>query len=278
MKKIWQSAIQIILAASAGFVIGFILASSFPKQYLLASILIFIVSLFFIFPLAIIIHESGHLVMGLLTGYRFSSFRIGKILILKQNNHLKIKKFSISGTGGQCLLIPPSYRSNFPFFFYNAGGGIFNLLTAILVVVLIKTFVVSPIRVNGASMDPTLNDKDIMLLDEISYRFSDIERFDIVVVKEEDEYLIKRVIGLPGETVEYKNDKLYIDGKYVKEDFKHKETFDFSTTLGKDEYFIMGDNRTNSTDSRVFGPISRDKIMGKTSLTILPISRFGNKD
>lgn len=148
----------------------------------------------------------------------------------------------------------------------------------ILVVVLIKTFVVSPIRVNGASMDPTLNDKDIMLLDEISYRFSDIERFDIVVVKEEDEYLIKRVIGLPGETVEYKNDKLYIDGKYVKEDFKHKETFDFSTTLGKDEYFIMGDNRTNSTDSRVFGPISRDKIMGKTSLTILPISRFGNKD
>lgn len=148
----------------------------------------------------------------------------------------------------------------------------------ILVVVFIKLFVVSPIRVNGASMNPTLNDKDIMLLDEISYRFSDIQRFDIVVVKEEDEYLIKRVIGLPGETVEYKNDKLYIDGKYVKEDFKHKETFDFSTTLGKDEYFIMGDNRTNSTDSRVFGPISRDKIMGKTSLTILPISRFGNKD
>ena len=148
----------------------------------------------------------------------------------------------------------------------------------ILVVVLIKTFVVSPIRVNGASMDPTLNDKDIMLLDEISYRFSDIERFDIVVVKEEDEYLIKRVIGLPGETVEYKNDKLYIDGKYVKEDFKHKETFDFSTTLGKDEYFIMGDNRTNSTDSSFFVPISRDKIMGKTSLTILPISRFVIKD
>lgn len=147
----------------------------------------------------------------------------------------------------------------------------------ILVVLFIKMFIVSPIRVNGASMNPTLNDKDIMLLDEISYRFSDIERFDIVVVKEEDEYLIKRVIGLPGETVEYKNDKLYIDGKYVKEDFKHKETFDFSTTLGKDEYFIMGDNRTNSTDSRVFGPISRDKIMGQTSLTILPISRFGSK-
>ena len=147
----------------------------------------------------------------------------------------------------------------------------------ILVVVLIKLFVVSPIRVNGASMNPTLNDKDIMLLDEISYRFSDIQRFDIVVVKEEDEYLIKRVIGLPGEVVEYKNDKLYIDDKYIKENFKHNETMDFSTTLGRDEYFIMGDNRTNSTDSRVFGPVSQDEIMGKTSLTILPISRFGNK-
>ena len=147
----------------------------------------------------------------------------------------------------------------------------------ILVVIFIKIFVFSPIRVNGASMNPTLNDKDIMILDEISYRFSEIERFNIVVVKEENEYLIKRIIGLPGEKIEYKDNKLYIDGKYVKEDFKHMETMDFSTTLGEDEYFIMGDNRTNSTDSRLFGPISRDEIIGKTSLTILPISRFGNK-
>lgn len=147
----------------------------------------------------------------------------------------------------------------------------------ILVVVFVKMFVVSPIRVNGASMNPTLNDKDIMILNEISYGFSDIIRFDIVVVKEENEYLIKRIIGLPGEKIEYKDNKLYIDGKYVKEDFKHMETMDFSTTLGEDEYFIMGDNRTNSTDSRIFGPISRDEIIGKTSLTILPISRFGNK-
>ena len=147
----------------------------------------------------------------------------------------------------------------------------------ILVVIFIKIFVFSPIRVNGASMNPTLNDKDIMILDEISYRFSEIERFNIVVVKEENEYLIKRIIGLTGEKIEYKDNKLYIDGKYVKEDFKHMETMDFSTTLGEDEYFIMGDNRTNSTDSRIFGPISRDEIIGKTSLTILPISRFGNK-
>lgn len=148
----------------------------------------------------------------------------------------------------------------------------------ILVVVCIKMFIVSPIRVNGASMNPTLNDKDIMILDEISYRFHDIKRFDIVVVKEENEYLIKRVIGLPGEKIEYKDDKLYVDGKLVQEDFERKKTLDFSVILEDDEYFIMGDNRTNSTDSRVFGPVSRKEILGKTSLTILPFSRFGNKN
>lgn len=147
----------------------------------------------------------------------------------------------------------------------------------ILVVLFIKMFIVSPIRVNGASMNPTLKDKDIMLLDEISYRFSDIERFDIVVVKEDDEYLIKRVIGLPGEKIEYKDNKLYINGKYKKEEFKHEVTRDFAVELENGEYFIMGDNRINSTDSRVFGPVSRDEIIGKTTFTILPISRFGSK-
>ena len=147
----------------------------------------------------------------------------------------------------------------------------------ILVVVLIKTFVVSPIRVNGASMDPTLNDKDVMLLDEISYRFSDIQRFDIVVIHREDEYLIKRVIGLPGEKIKYVDGKLYVNGKYVKEDFEHKKTNDFFAIIDEENYFVMGDNRTNSTDSRSFGTVSRDQILGKTSLTIFPFSRFGNK-
>lgn len=148
----------------------------------------------------------------------------------------------------------------------------------ILFVIFIKTYVMSPIRVNGVSMNPTLDDEDIMLLDEVSYRFSDIDRFDIVVVRMNDEYLIKRVIGLPGEKVQYINGELYIDGEYVKEDFKHKETSDFSATVGKGQYFVMGDNRTNSTDSRVFGAVQKEDIIGKTSLTIFPISRFGSKN
>lgn len=151
-------------------------------------------------------------------------------------------------------------------------------LIIILIVVFLKVYVISPIRVNGVSMNPTLDDRDIMLLDEVSYYFTDISRFDIVVVRQDDEYLIKRVVGLPGEEIRYEDDKLYIDGEYIEEDYERKETSDFSTTLGEGEYFVMGDNRTNSTDSRIFGPVSKDDIIGKTSFTILPFSRFGSKE
>ncbi len=151
-------------------------------------------------------------------------------------------------------------------------------LIIILIVVFLKAYVISPIRVNGVSMNPTLDDRDIMLLNEVSYYFTDISRFDIVVVRQDDEYLIKRVVGLPGEEIRYEDDKLYIDGEYIEEDYERKETSDFSTTLGEGEYFVMGDNRTNSTDSRIFGPVSKDDIIGKTSFTILPFSRFGSKE
>lgn len=148
----------------------------------------------------------------------------------------------------------------------------------IIMVILIKSYVVSPIRVNGESMDSTLKDGDIMLLNEIGYRFDDIERFDIVVIRRGDDYLIKRVIGLPGEEVKYYNNKLYINGKRVKEPYNREETFDFTATVFDGEYYIMGDNRDDSTDSRIFGAVSKDDIIGKTSLTIFPFSRFGIKE
>jgi len=148
----------------------------------------------------------------------------------------------------------------------------------ILVVFFIKLFVVAPIRVNGPSMEDTLHDKDIMILDEVSYRFSEIKRFDIVVIKYKDDYLIKRVIGLPGEKIEYRDNKLYINDKFVKEEFSHKITEDFtSMTIPSNMYFVLGDNRVNSTDSRIIGFIDKKDIRGKTDLIIFPINRLGSK-
>lgn len=159
----------------------------------------------------------------------------------------------------------------------------YGYLVALLVVILIKTFVVAPIKVNGQSMMNTLKDKDIMILDKISYKFNNIKRFDIVVVKYNDEYLIKRVIALPRENVYYKGNKLYINGKKIDENFKHKKTDDFSldelesTKVPDNMYFVLGDNRSNSMDSRIIGFIPKDKIIGKTSLTIFPFNRMGTK-
>ena len=150
-------------------------------------------------------------------------------------------------------------------------------LIIIVVVLLVKEFIVAPIKVNGASMDDTLNNNDIMLLDKISYRNSEIKRFDIVVIKNDGEYIIKRIIGLPGEKVEYKEDKLFINGKEIEEPFEHSYTEDFDAFVAEDNYFVLGDNRVVSMDSREFGAFSKEQIIGKTNLVIFPFDRFGNK-
>ncbi len=151
----------------------------------------------------------------------------------------------------------------------------------IVAVLLIKRFVISPVNVVGDSMYPTLHDGYVMLLDEIYYKFDKLDRFDIVVIKYKDssgksELIIKRVIGLPGETISYDKGKLYINGKYIKEKFSHAETIDFGpVTLDDDEYFVMGDNRPVSKDSRYLGAFKREKIVGKVSIRLFPFNKFG---
>ena len=151
-------------------------------------------------------------------------------------------------------------------------------ILVIILVLLLKKYVVSPIKVNGESMMKTLHDGDIMILNIINYRFNDIKRFEIVVVDEGDEYIIKRVIGLPGEIVTYKNNQLYINGKKMKENYGSAITEDFTYKVKKGTYFVLGDNRTNSMDSRVFGSFKKKDIVGRTSLTIFPFNRIGNKN
>lgn len=152
----------------------------------------------------------------------------------------------------------------------------------IAVVLFIKAFIVTPIKVNGESMYPTLEEGDIMILNKTAYYFNKPKRFDIVVVDMPDEYLIKRVIGLPGEQIEYKNNTLYVDGKKIEENFKHGKTDDFnikelgSDTVPEGYYLVMGDNRGNSLDSRELGFMKEEQLLGRTSLIILPFNRIGS--
>ncbi len=157
----------------------------------------------------------------------------------------------------------------------------FIYVCIILLIVFIRSFIVTPVRVNGESMYPTLKDREIMLLNKIYYRFNDIKRFDIVVVNTKDEKIIKRVIGLPGETLKIEDNILYINGQEVKEKFLKEETADFDledlgvTKIPSDSYFVMGDNRNNSKDSRMIGPVKKSQIVGKTKLVIFPFSNKG---
>lgn len=164
-------------------------------------------------------------------------------------------------------------KDNFKKFFKEY----FPYIGIIVFVILIKQFVMSPIIVNGESMMKTLHDKDVMILDRISYRVSDIDRFDIVVVDEGSEYIIKRVIGLPGEEVSCENGKLFVNGKEIKDSYGIGLTDDFVFEVPKGEYFVLGDNRENSMDSRYFGSFKKEDILGKTKLVLFPLDRFGDK-
>lgn len=153
----------------------------------------------------------------------------------------------------------------------------------ILVVILIRIFFIDPVRVDGKSMDTTLKNGEILLLNKIVYKKGDIKRFDIVVIDEGDKSIIKRVIGLPGETIEYKDNKLYIDGKEVQDPYPSSKTDDFSiedighTKIPGDTYFVMGDNRINSLDSRYpsVGVIKKEQIVGRARFRIWPFKNFG---
>lgn len=124
-------------------------------------------------------------------------------------------------------------------------------------------------------MHPTLQDKEFMILNKISLK-QGINRFDIVVVQENNKYIIKRVIGLPGESVMYKDNKLYINGKVIEDNYSKTTTNDFdNVVLGENEYFVMGDNRAVSSDSRIIGPVNIKNIKGKTNLIIFPFNKIG---
>ena len=125
-------------------------------------------------------------------------------------------------------------------------------------------------------MVPTLLDGDIMILDKIGYRINGLKRFDIVVIKYNNEKIIKRVIGLPGDYIEYKDNILYVNGKEIKEEYKRDITNNFSLKDLGYEKIPLGDNRSISKDSRIIGLIDKEDIEGYTGIIVFPFKRIGN--
>ena len=159
------------------------------------------------------------------------------------------------------------------------------LLAVVALTFLFVQYVGQRTHVNGASMNNTLQDGDNLIVDKISYRFRDPERFDIIVFPyqhQEDTYYIKRIIGLPGETVQIEDGIIYINGEvleesYGKEVMRNAGIASQLIELGEDEYFVLGDNRNNSSDSRdpSVGNIKEEDIIGRAFIRIWPFSEFG---
>ena len=159
----------------------------------------------------------------------------------------------------------------------------------IVAVIIIRSYIITPVVVRGDSMYDTLEDGEVLFLSKIHYRVSDIKRFDIIVVKDIDnDLIIKRVIGLPGDDIEYRDNVLYINGKKSNKNFSDDETEDFTLEeiceisdidcngkIPDDMYLVLGDNRDISADSRIKGLISREQILGKTIFRVWPFNRIG---
>lgn len=153
-----------------------------------------------------------------------------------------------------------------------------------LTIWLVRYFLFKPFYVKGESMQPNFFESEYLIIDELTYRFRPPVRGEVIVMKApvaEKDFYLKRIVGLPGERVKIEDNKViiyneqYPQGKVIEESYLTEETDgSYSTTLGPNEYFVMGDNRNASFDSRRFGPIEKDKIVGKAWLRGWPPTRI----
>lgn len=150
-------------------------------------------------------------------------------------------------------------------------------LIIIVIVVLIRTFIITPVTVDGSSMYPTLKDNDVLLLKKYDHHY---QYGDIVILKHSKSRLVKRIIGVPGDDIKVSNQKLYINGEEVNDPYSYL-TYDFSlkdfgyNKIPENYYFVMGDNRSASSDSRVLGLIQKSDILGTTNFRIFPFNHIG---
>jgi signal peptidase I len=172
-------------------------------------------------------------------------------------------------------------------FLILAWEGLKVAVISFAIIIPVRYFLIQPFYVKGMSMESSFRDHEYLIIDEISYRFRPIERGEVVVFRyplNPQEYFIKRIIGLPGESVQVKDSKVivynsqYPGGLVLVENYLDPNTPTYSSSdtkidLGTDEYFVMGDNRTGSKDSRSFGPVNKSFITGRVFLRGWPFNR-----
>ncbi len=159
-----------------------------------------------------------------------------------------------------------------------------TLVGALVVALLVQAFLFQPFFIPSASMEPTLDIHDRVLVNKLSYRLHEVHRGDIVVFERSDDDpgtirdLIKRVVAVEGDTIESRGDTLYVNDQPVEEPYRRTSSIGNPVTrrtLSEDQVFVMGDNRTDSTDSRVFGPITEERIVGRAFVKFWPLGDLG---
>jgi signal peptidase I len=175
---------------------------------------------------------------------------------------------------------PPSATKHTPSFF---GEIVRFALIAVIIVVPLRLYIAQPFIVSGASMSPTFETGEYLIIDELFYRFHEPRRGDVVVFRfpqNPSKFFIKRIIGLPNETVKTQNGAVVVqnaahpEGLVLHEPYLAAETVTFRpVTLSDTEYFVLGDNRTASSDSRIWGPLPENLIVGRALVRLFPVAR-----
>ena len=159
------------------------------------------------------------------------------------------------------------------------------VIISLAIIIPIRYYLVQPFFVKGASMEPNFEDGDYLLVDEISYRVGEAERGDVIVFRypeDRSQFFIKRIVGLPGETVEIRNNRVTVYNESDKDGFTLEESYlekgqitlgNYKVTLGADEYYVLGDNRLHSADSRRWGPVPQADIIGRALIRAWPFDR-----
>lgn len=152
------------------------------------------------------------------------------------------------------------------------------VLPAVVLAIIVHLFLAQATVVFGQSMEPNLSPEQRLIVEKISYHLGSPQRLDIVVINlpNMDDMLVKRVVGLPGEVIEIRSGHIFVNGAELSEPFPHDLDFGSMAPirLAPDEYFVMGDNRDNSNDSRAFGPVTRNEIAGRVWLRYWPLNEF----